>query len=196
MKTFVTSLALIIALAVPGFVSAEQIRGEELLGRLAPKETQRYTEIIRGVMSGGDDYLSEPIRREFWSIFCLFASMDNSSCTVELKTEITSLLKEMVTFITPLQKMFWQDALDSYRAKRPIRSILREKLEKEYLNKGLITDSRVQQNKSLIEKIANREPIGTASGDILFDESMIHAVLSNAENLEARLNWLFDPTTE
>ena len=97
----------------------------------------------------------------------------------------------MTGLTTVGMKLFWEDTLWARASGRFFKSSMREKVERQYLKQGLISESRVKQNDALIEKISRKEPIATGSGEIIFDEDTIKLALNQVEEAGKRVEWLF-----
>jgi len=87
--------------------------------------------------------------------------------------------------------LFWEDALWAYRNQEFFKSTMREKVEKKYLRRGMVSQARIDQNDEIILKIANRTPLPIQGDEIVFDENMILMTLENLEQARQRIEWLF-----
>lgn len=88
-------------------------------------------------------------------------------------------------------KYFYEDALLVLSTGRSIKSNARERYEKRLMELGVLSEWRAEENQKLIEKIAKREPVETGEREIVFTKEIIESVLSNLENVAARIERFF-----
>ena len=163
---------------------------ERATNAIPSEQKQRMREIITGVMGDDPTFLSDAAHREFWSIFRAVSDLDGTS-DEDFESYMRFIRRAMTGLTTVGMKLFWEDALWARASGRFFKSSMREKVERQYLKQGLISESRVKQNDALIEKISRKEPIATGSGEIIFDEDTIKLALDQVEEAGKRVEWLF-----
>ena len=163
---------------------------ERAVNTISSEDKQRMREIIAGVMGGDPAFLSNSSRNEFWLIFEKLHDLDGASD--DRFYSFMSYVRRAMTGVTTVgMKLFWEDALWAKTSGRFFKSSMRDQLERSYLEQGLVSQSRLDQNDALIMKIAQGEPVATGNGAIVFDEDIIKAALSNVEEAGQRVEWLF-----
>ena len=164
---------------------------EGVVNSISYEDKQKFREIVTGVLRGNPTYLTNSVHKEFWSIWDKWIELDGNWSPEEFDRFMVWLRRTMTGIATVYQKLFWEDALWATTSGRPFKSSLRDKLEKEYLRKGLLNEWRIEQNEILINKIANKEAVSTDGRKVLFDENTIRLVLDNLESAGKRVEWIF-----
>lgn len=106
--------------------------------------------------------------------------------------EFSRFLRERSTGLaTEMTPLFWEDALWAYRKQEFFKSTMREKVEEKYLNYGIVSQARIDQNDEIILKIANRTPLSVQGIEVIVDENFIELTLENLEHAKQRVEWLY-----
>ncbi|MDC3279701.1 hypothetical protein OAV24_02360 [Gammaproteobacteria bacterium] len=180
-------LALLVSPSAYGEMTDQEIVAAGVIG---PNGVQRMKAIIRGVMGGDPAELNESSKQELQTLFKRLAAEDNMSHS-EFQ-EFSRFLRERFTGLaTEMMPLFWEDALWAYRKQEFFKSTMREKVEEKYLNYGIVSQARIDQNDELILKIANRTPLSVQGIEVIVDENFIELTLENMEHAKQRVEWLF-----
>lgn len=151
---------------------------------------ERMNEVIRGVMGGDPSFLNEASKREVMSSFRKIADFENMS-EDEFQVFTRYMRIQMTGLATELMPLFWEDALWAYRKQEFFKSTMRNKVERQYLGYGVISQARVDQNDEIIAKIARRIPINVQGTEVVFDEAVLTATIENIKTVQQRIEWLF-----
>lgn len=180
-------LALLVSPSAYGEMTDQEIVAAGVIG---PNGVQRMKAIIRGVMGGDPAELNESSKQELQTLFKRLAAEDNMSHS-EFQ-EFSRFLRERFTGLaTEMMPLFWEDALWAYRKQEFFKSTMREKVEEKYLNYGIVSQARIDQNDEIILKIANRTPLSVQGIEVIVDENFIELTLENLEHANQRVEWLF-----
>ena len=180
-------LALLVSPSAYGEMTDQEIVAAGVIG---PNGVQRMKAIIRGVMGGDPAELNESSKQELQTLFKRLAAEDNMSHS-EFQ-EFSRFLRERSTGLaTEMTPLFWEDALWAYRKQEFFKSTMREKVEEKYLNYGIVSQARIDQNDEIILKIANRTPLSVQGIEVIVDENFIELTLENLEHAKQRVEWLY-----
>ena len=180
-------LALLVSPSAYGEMTDQEIVAAGVIG---PNGVQRMKAIIRGVMGGDPAELNESSKQELQTLFKRLAAEDNMSHS-EFQ-EFSRFLRERSTGLaTEMMPLFWEDALWAYRKQEFFKSTMREKVEEKYLNYGIVSQARIDQNDEIILKIANRTPLSVQGIEVIVDENFIELTLENLEHAKQRVEWLY-----
>ena len=165
--------------------AAEEEEGssEILLERLSPTELDRYQTILRNSL-GEPGYVTDDIRLEFWEL------MDKIGLTEEQADATRSYI--VLTAIA-YESIFWSDVLASLETGRPQMSAERRELEGFYLDRGLVTQSRLDASAALLRDIAAGRPIPMPGQDtsVVADREFAGNILANLNSVADQLDLLF-----
>ena len=103
-------------------------------------------------------------------------------------------LKEYMSGLFYLPKLFYEDAKKAIQEKRPFKSTERNRLEQHFLKAGFLTIRQIQNDEATMELIAKKKPIAAAHGvKIFIDEKRIDEMLGewNDEEIEKIISKLF-----
>lgn len=143
---------------------------------------KRVREIMRGVITS-DAFLTRAIHKEFW----LLLNQANISSPKDLK-----ILRDiMVGMFVDYQQLFWEDALKSLEAGRPIKSYQRKKLEERYLKLKLMTKARIETNSQTMRKIAYKEKLVSRNREMIVNKEKIELILARLYKASRNLEKLF-----
>ena len=180
-------LALLVSPSAYGEMTDQEIVAAGVIG---PNGVQRMKAIIRGVMGGDPAELNESSKQELQTLFKRLAAEANMSHS-EFQ-EFSRFLRERSTGLaTEMTPLFWEDALWAYRKQEFFKSTMREKVEEKYLNYGIVSQARIDQNDEIILKIANRTPLSVQGIEVIVDENFIELTLENLEHAKQRVEWLY-----
>lgn len=141
-------------------------------------------EIVRTVMQD-PTYLTPEVHAEFWRLI----RGDTLS-----PDELAQVRENFTDLTAPYMRLFFQDALESYRSGQPVKSRARAEYEQAILARGIIGQSRIEANDMMMKKIAARELVVDGEREVMFDEETITAALENVDNSLRALDILFtDP---
>lgn len=150
--------------------------------RLSVDEELRVRDIIKGVLQD-PDFITPEIHSEFWG----YLNKDGVATDLFLAEQ-----KELLTgIILKQQKYFYEDAICAVTSGKPTKSVKREQYEKALLAKGIITESRVNQNEEIIRKIAEMQPISVDGNEIIMTEDILKTVLGSLDATSRRVDHLF-----
>jgi hypothetical protein len=96
------------------------------------------------------------------------------------------------------QLHFWQDALASYKAKKPIKSAERKACEKKpggfFNREKLLTDETIQNNDQTVAELAahNKRVPASDGKEIVVTEAMVHQALESQIQAVANLKKIFE----
>lgn len=150
-------------------------------------EESRMKEIMLSVMQR-DDMPTLAIYNEFWTIM----NRHGKLCEEDI-----ALTKNVFNASAECNKLFYQDALLSLRAGQAYKSPQRLDCENKTIRALLTADkaaARIKTNEESMLKIANGDPIGTATGNIIFTEEIIQATLDDIDAKLERIDMLFATT--
>jgi cyclophilin family peptidyl-prolyl cis-trans isomerase/phage shock protein PspC (stress-responsive transcriptional regulator) len=148
-------------------------------------EESRMKEIILSVMQGNADMLTPVIYDEFWSIM----NRHGKLCEEDIV-----LTKDSFAAATVCMKLFYLDALQSLNAGRAYKSDQRLDCENRTILALLPADkaaARIKANDELMLKIANKQPVETATGNVVFTKEMIESTLADMNAKLERFDKLF-----
>ena len=89
--------------------------------------------------------------------------------------------------------LFYKDALISLRLGQSFKSTERKEMENKLLEKDIMTQKRYDENNKLIYSIANKLPVETEQGDIIFSEEYIQIIIEEINKVHNRINTLLTP---
>lgn len=118
------------------------------------------------------DTVSEEMHADFWKVVKKYGGNPNNIKEIGSKEKINEFMSE--TGISYM-KVFYQDALISFRTGKPFESIKRKELNTK------LEEGRIETNKSLMIKIASKTPIPYYGEEIVFDEEIIKSILENLD---------------
>ncbi|MFH1115405.1 MAG: hypothetical protein V1792_15970 [Pseudomonadota bacterium] len=148
---------------------------------LSAQDVARFKQIIHGVIHNPGN-LTPAVHGEFWRILAK---------TGATPQQAAAMREQMTGMLTVYYPMFWQDALDSLRHRRPYKSAQRQEYEKELLARRLITADKIKANDALIAGIASGQPVDRQGKRIVLNEQAIQASLKNVQDTAKRVDWLF-----
>lgn len=155
------------------------------LDTLPQEDKERLGELVLRVSSNPDDF--EIVYGDFWGILQKKGDLSPSGAV---------RLKETMRELFYLPKLFWEDARESVRRKRAIKSAERERLEKRFLRGGFLSERRIALDQETMEELADENPVEAEHGvEILVDEAMVNAMLDtwNEDQVEQIIDTLFRP---
>lgn len=168
--------------ATPGISST----AADPIDPLSSAEKARFREIIAGVVED-PDYLTPVVHTEFWSLLNKTGPLP--------APEVQQLRDTMTGILTIYHRYFYEDALWALKTGRPFKSLQREEYEKDLLSRGEITEWRIQENETLIAKIAAKEAIPFGGTTIVLSEDIVNEILAGLEDAGRRIDALFSETT-
>jgi len=150
--------------------------------KLNPEIESQLGDIMKYVMATPGEPTSET-EANFQSII-----KDN-----EVTSENLQATRDIIAvYLVDYMKLFYKDALESIQVGVVVASFEREKMERELLKNGIMTEERQIQNQNIIEKIAKGLPMTTPQGDIIFTKDMIISTLTNINEANERIKTLFN----
>jgi len=141
----------------------------EKLYSLSGQDAETIKSIINFSISSMDT-VSEEMHINFWKVVKKNGGNPNNIKELGSKEKVKEFIRE--TGIS-YQKAFYEDALISLRTGKPFESIKRKELNVK------LEEERMEKNKLLMIKIANKTPILFNGVEIIFDEEIIKIILKN-----------------
>ena len=148
-------------------------------------EESRMKEIILSVMQGNADTLTPVIYNEFWSIM----NRHGKLCEEDIAST-----KDSFAAATACTKLFYLDALQSLNTGRVYKSVQRLDCENKTILALLPADkaaTRIKANDELMFKIASKQPVDTATDNVIFTKEMIESTLVDMNAKLERFDKLF-----
>lgn len=185
----ISSIISLIASIVPGVREINDI-SSRAKGRISKINTKIYTEddkkmmkeIIQNALSSNSDSLSIH-KKDLWAILENYGTLSVN--------EIESLKEVTTSVFTSYMKLFYEDALASFKNGETIRSQKRAEYEDNALIKGIFDEKRIKDNSELIRKIANHHPVLINGDEYVLDEAGINSILSSIDERSKIVEWLF-----
>lgn len=144
---------------------------EQATYTLSDQDAETINSILKYAL-GGMDTISNEMHTDFWHIVNKYGGRIEDIQRLGTKKKLLDFIEETGM---KYQRSFYEDALISFRTRKPFESKKRKEL-----NKKLNID-RIEKNALLMEKIANQTPVPYHEGEIVFDEEMIIGVLENLD---------------
>lgn len=155
--------------------------------QISQVDKTRMTEIITGVMQNTVQ-VTPAIKSEFSSIIAKYNATE---------TEVYDFAVYGPAFAANYQRLFYTDALQAVSTGSTVKSSERLTLEKEAVSRGLMTSARVESNDNEMNLIASHKPITGSDGrQVVFTVDNITSTLDNIGLITARLNSLWDPSSQ
>jgi hypothetical protein len=155
---------------------------EVLLDRLSPADLERY-ETILGNSLGRPGYVTDDIRLEFWELLDKIVTEDQAD----------AMRRYIGLTANTYHSAFWTDVLASLETGQPQISAERREIEAFYLDRGLITQARLDASAVLLRDIAAGRPIPTPGEDtpVVVDREFASNVLASLQLAQDQLDLLF-----
>ncbi len=182
-KIFLVLIALVVISFASFFIWNKAGDKPLLIDIISSEDRQNLGAMILMVASNPDDL--ETIDKDFRDILKKY--------NPESETQLVHL-KEYLSRLFRLPKLFYEDAKRAIQEKKPFKSEGRDRLEQHFLKSGFLTIPQIQNDEDTMELIAKKKPISAAHGvEIFIDEKRIDEMLGewNDEEIEKIIRKLF-----
>ncbi|OGI65167.1 hypothetical protein A3A95_04090 [Candidatus Nomurabacteria bacterium RIFCSPLOWO2_01_FULL_39_18] len=179
----VSAFLIVMAISYAGKKSEENITSPPIavnsnFSEISQADQEKIREIMLGVMQDTIQ-VTPAVKQEFISIFKKYNATNE---------EIEDFGMYGPALAVNYQKMFFTDALQSVQSSSSVKSQERADYEVELLQKGLITQERIDQNDAEMYKIANHQL--SSNGQVLVIED-IKQTLNGIDIVGGRIKSLF-----
>jgi len=148
--------------------------------KLAPEIEKELGDIMRLVMATPGEP-TQTTKSKFWSII-----QENGVSAQDINDTREVAVGPAVDYM----KTFYQDALESLKTGKFVKSTERKQREDSLLQSGIITQEQYEKNQRMLENIAIGLSVTTPQGDIIFTEYMINNIIQSIDEQRDRVNLL------
>jgi hypothetical protein len=149
--------------------------------QVSESDRQRLREILRCTLQDST-YLTADIKKEFRETLGRYPLSE---------TDLQQTKYYLGTLGIQFQKLFYLDALASYKNGSVVQSPERKALESNLLGLKMATSQRIQGNENMLAKIADRESVSVDGVQSYLDDKSINAIIESLNGAEKRVDELF-----